>query len=138
LSNFATPATSAPDLLEIEELLKENLISGFVTPNGSGFPVFFNQIRITIKGRKYLEELELKEAGEIALPAKIEKLNQQIKEMEQSSIMGHTLWNYWKLADWSGRFGMISFFGFILVVGYLCSKAEAVSRFIDLIRSIKP
>jgi hypothetical protein len=63
---------------------------------------------------------------------------QRMKEFKQEREAEYTLWTYWRLADWSERFGMFSFFVSVFVVGYLCSKIELVSRAIDLIRSIKP
>jgi hypothetical protein len=60
--------TPAADLLMLNDLLKEDYISGIMLPNGSGFPVRFMEARITLKGVEYLEKLERKENG---LPAQI-------------------------------------------------------------------
>jgi hypothetical protein len=62
----SSPPTDPPcppkDLLALKDLLNENFISGNLMPNGSGFPAHFYGVRITIKGRSYLEELEHKES----------------------------------------------------------------------------
>ena len=59
-------------------------------------------------------------------------------DMMQEREAEHTLWAYWRLADWSERLGMIGALIGVFFVGYLCAKTDFVSRLIDLIRSIKP
>jgi uncharacterized protein YozE (UPF0346 family) len=63
---------------------------------------------------------------------------QRMAKIKQERESEHTLQVYWRLADWSERFGMIGVFCIIFLVGYLCAKESFISRFIDLIRSIKP
>jgi hypothetical protein len=63
------PENNPPaDLLTLNDLLKDDFISGIMCPNGSGFPIRFMQTRITPKGIEYLEKLEHKENN---LPAQI-------------------------------------------------------------------
>lgn len=63
---------------------------------------------------------------------------QMLAEIKQKRESEHTLLVYWRLANSSERLGMVGVFAVVFVVGYLCAKMEFVSRFIDLMRSIKP
>ena len=131
----SSPPCPQLDLLALDAMLNENIISGQRMENGSGFPVQFLMVTITIKGRSLLEEMEQKESGLIALPKQVEILKQQIKEKDETP---HTLLNYWRLADWGERCGMLSIFSGVFLFGYLCSKMSLVSRVIDLIRDVTP
>jgi len=60
------------------------------------------------------------------------------EDTRQKRESEHTLQTYWRLADLGERFGMVSVFLAVLIVGYLCAKIHMVSQIIDLIRELKP
>jgi hypothetical protein len=141
-SIHSAPPCPPKDLLALNAMLNENIISAHRMENGSGFPVQFLMVSITITGRSHLEELEEKESGSVAYPMQIESLRQQLKvqteALERLRQVEHTLLNYLKLADWGERFGMVSVFFGVFLFGYLCAHERAISSLIDFIRSIKP
>jgi hypothetical protein len=129
------PPCPSKDLLALKALLNEDYISGFTQENGSGFPVQFLGVRVTIRGRALLEELEQKENDRITLPQEIEALKNKIKALSE---VEHILSNYWKLADRGERFGMILGVFAVFTVGYLSAKSHLVSSLMDLYKNIKP
>ena len=129
------PPSAKDDLLALDALINERLITGMRKADHLGIPFEFLSVRITITGREFLEQSEREEKDQLTLPMENMMLRQQIIEMGE---IKHTLLDCWKSADLGERFGMVSFFGFVFMVGYLCAHERVISRFIDLIRSMKP
>ena len=63
---------------------------------------------------------------------------EKLKAVKQEREAEHTLWMFWKLADWKERFGMLSFYGLLVSFGYLLSKAELARKAMDFITSVIP
>jgi hypothetical protein len=89
---------------------------------------------ISDDGLEYLEDYHSAiEADRIYQERETEKAK-TMQERESE----HSLWVYWRLADWGERFGMVSFLFAVFLIGYLSASNNFISRIIALIRDIKP
>ncbi len=128
---FMENTNTKQDLIWIQDLERDGYISarfrmGYSKDSVGSFvnshvPNAIYDVHILDKGRQLIMEFENPKP-------KVEP----VVEVE------HTLLSYWRLADWEERLGMVLFLGSVFTVGYLCASNQIVSRFIALIRDMKP
>jgi hypothetical protein len=63
---------------------------------------------------------------------------ERISKLKQEREWEHTLWRYWCLADWQERFGMLSFFGVLILVGFGAAQIPSITNFLNFIKALMP
>ena len=96
------------------------------------------RIRDEIARREAQRADEIRRAEAAAAEQREASRQKALTELKLKREAEHTLWSYWKLADWRERLGTVSFLLGVFLFGYLCSKMNVASRIVDLIRDVTP
>ena len=64
--------------------------------------------------------------------------HKELAESKQEREKEHTLWVYWKLANWRERFGIIGFLSLVFMLGFGAAQIPSLTKFLNLIKSLIP
>ena len=88
------------------------------------------------RARQALAKIEAKEAEDLAERRHLETVEATRAAAQRNQP--HTLWAWWKLADWQERCGIFGTFAIVFGIGFLSAETRFFSKIIKLIIDIKP
>jgi len=93
------------------------------------------------------ETEESKRLSELAAQAETQRHQEALAESRRANDLAeaklkrdaqHTLWAYWKLANWQERAGTVGVFFGLIGFGFRLAQNSVTKRILDFILSVKP